>query len=731
MRAFMLTLLACAAASTGWAASPTAGDWPTYGRDPGGQRHSPLDQITPANVGRLKPAWTYHMRPAGPVSADTATAHGGNAAPARLAGSETTPLVVDGVMYVGTPYNRVVALEAHTGRELWAQVLPNGAQPATRGIEYWPGDGTAGPRLFVGTRDGKLMALDARTGALVREFGEAGVLELRTPEILNGYPDARLAMNSPPLVFRNLVITGSATQERPALGARGDVRAWDARTGKLAWTFHSVPLPGQPFHETWEGDGWKGRSGVNVWSFLTLDVERGVVYMPFGAPAWDRYGGDRKGSNLFSSSVVAADAATGRYLWHFQTVHHDIWDHDIPAPPALIEVKRGAETIPGLAVVNKTGLLFLLDRRDGKPIYEVRETPVPPSTVPGEEAWPTQPVPVKPPPLTRDSFTRAEIADVTPQLKSFCTAWFDSQKMAESKPFSTLPFETPIVRFPGSGGGVNWAGGAFDRARGLYIVNTMDLGSVEFVVRDKDGGIVSGVGPDSFFADWGSRMPCQKPPWGSLTAVNVDTGDIAWRVNLGVTDSLPEGQRDTGRPNLGGPILTASGLVFIGATDDRRFRAFDARTGQNLWTVELGAAAHATPITYLGKDRQQYVAVTATGGTFLASPVTGDEIIAFSLNGKGELPRPQPAPAPPAPAVAAAAVNTAPVVLPDEPRKQVLERACSSCHAVEVAAGKRRTPEEWRQVIGRMQDYGAPGTPADFDAIHAYLSQHASSRAGN
>jgi quinoprotein glucose dehydrogenase len=395
-----------------------------------------------------------------------------------------------------------------------------------------------------------------------------------------------------------------------------------------------------------------------------------------------------------------------------------------------VEVKRGGETIPALAVVNKSALLFLLDRRDGKPIYEVRETPVPQSSVPGEASWPTQPVPVKPPPLARESFTRADIASLTPQLQSFCTSWFDSKKMAESQRFSPLPFETPIVRFPGSGGGVNWAGGAFDRTRGLYIINTMDLGSVEYVVRDKDGGIVSGVGPDSFFADWGSRMPCHKPPWGSLTAVDVNTGDIAWRVNLGVTDALPEGQRDTGRPNLGGPIVTASGVVFIGATDDRRFRAFDAKTGKALWTVELGAAAHATPITYLGKDRRQYVAVTATGGTFLASPVTGDEIVAFSLDGKAALPRPQPVSAPAPPPAAGAAVNTAPVVLPDEPRKQILQRACSACHAVDVVAARRRTPEEWGQVIGRMQDYGAAGTPADFQAIHQYLSQHASSRAG-
>src|SRR5689334_12739132 len=334
--------------------------------------------------------------------------------------SEATPLVVDGTMYLPTPYGEVVALDADTGTQQWTYRLPNADQPAIRGVAYWPGERGTPPRIVFGTRSGRLIALIASTGKPATEFGDGGVVDLKTPEVMNGYSSARMALSSPPLIFRELVITGSRTQEFPQLGAYGDIRAFSAKTGKLVWTFHSVPRPGELGHDTWEGESWKHRSGVNVWTSPIADLSRGIVYLPIAAPAWDRYGGDRKGANLFGNSIVAVDGETGRYLWHFQTVHHDIWDLDLPSA-TLIEVRRGRRTIPAIAIANKSALLFMLDRVTGKPIYEVKEVPVPTtSEIPGEAPWPTQPMPVKPEPLGRTSFKLSELADVTPQIKERC-----------------------------------------------------------------------------------------------------------------------------------------------------------------------------------------------------------------------------------------------------------------------------------------------------------------------
>ncbi len=310
------------------------GDWPTYGHDKGGQRHSPLAEITPDNVAGLTPVWSYHMRPVteGETAEDPAAAvqraAEGVQPPARpgfFFGSQVTPLVVGGRMFVTTPYGRATALDPQTGAELWSTVIPGPGVPSMRGVEYWPGDETLPPRIVFGTRDGRLIALDAATGAYVEGFGEHGVVSLKTPEVMNGTQTDFYGLTSPPIVFGNLVITGSAVQEFPPLGVAGDVRAWDVRTGALVWTFHSVPRDGEPGAETWAEGSRQARSGVNAWGFLTVDEARGVVYMPFGAPAFDRYGGDRAGDNLYGTSLVAADARTGRYLWHFQVVHHDIW----------------------------------------------------------------------------------------------------------------------------------------------------------------------------------------------------------------------------------------------------------------------------------------------------------------------------------------------------------------------------------------------------------------------
>jgi quinoprotein glucose dehydrogenase len=673
-----------ALAQSGAKADPK--EWPTYGHDAGGMRFSPLKQITPANVAQLKVAWVYHMKPEGAVTTPGRDGGGGGGGRGRGGGGrgggsgfspgETTPLVISGVMYASTPYGRAVALDPATGKELWVFQLPSGS-PSTRGVEYWPGDGDRPAQIVFGSTDGKLYSLNAKTGKLNEAFGENGVMNLNTPEILQGLP-GNDGLSSPPIVYKNLIIIGGRTQEAPAKGPAGDVRAFDVHTGKLVWTFHSVPREGEKYNDTWAGDSWKNRSGVNVWGLLTVDAQRGIVYMPFGAPATDRYGGDRPGDNLYSSSIVAADANTGKYLWHFQVVHHDIWDADLEAPPALIDVKRGGKTIPSVAVVNKVGLLFLFDRVTGKPIYGVEERPVPQSEVPLERTSKTQPFPLKPPPLSRMIMTAADIATVTPELEASCKKLIEGVQLGG--PYLPVGYNRLRVQFPGNHGGVNWGGGAFDPSLGYLFLNTTELGQLQGF-RDptpaaegapapgggggrasgrggaqvpgeegeqapgRQGGPGSGRGVresnnpyqgvpgGSRFKDEDLNMMCQQPPWGQLTAVNVNTGEFAWRVPLGVTDSLPEDKQKTGRPGNGGPIATASGLVFVGATDDSRFRAFDSKTGKELWTVKLGAAAHATPSTYQALDGKQYVVITSTGGGFLAAPLTDDSITAFALPG--------------------------------------------------------------------------------------------------
>lgn len=592
-------------------------DWPNYGRDPGGARYSPLTQITPANVNSLKVAWKHDLKPAGSDLRNTA--------------SQTTPLVVDGVLYLANPYGKIQALDGVSGKEIWSYTLPDNLRPNTRGIAYWPGDGKEDPRLIFATPNGKLMAVNAKTGKAAEGFGDKGAINLRTPEIMRGFTDRPYAMSSAPLIYKNLVMTGGALGEIPK-GPSGAVRAWDVRSGKLVWTFDAVPKKGEPGYDTWAPGSTENRAGVNVWGLMNVDAERGIAYLPFGAPASDRYGGDRHGTNLFSGSLVAVNAATGKYLWHFQLVHHDIWDHDLDTPPLLMTVRRNGKDIPAVATMTKSAYLFILDRVTGKPLYEVKEVPVPASTVTGEQAWPTQPMPVKPPPLARQHFTAAtDIATVTPEHKAFCEKLIKDKKLHDSIAYSPLTMDSRIARFPGSGGGPEWGGGSFDAKLGYYIVNTHDMGSIEMVEKKKEGHWGSADGPDSFFIDEDKNLMCQTPPWGTLYAVNVNTGDIAWSKTFGVTDSLPEGSRNTGRPSIGGPISTAGGLTFIAATDDSRFRAYESATGKEVWTYKMELSAHATPMTYRGKDGKQYVAIVATGGSFIRSPTGPGSLMVFAL----------------------------------------------------------------------------------------------------
>jgi quinoprotein glucose dehydrogenase len=453
-----------------------------------------------------------------------------------------------------------------------------------------------------------------------------------------------------------MIIIGDHVQENSGPGIAGDVRAFDIHTGKIAWTFHSIPRPGEKNFGTWAGDSWKLRSGVNVWGLMTVDTKRGIVYMPFGAPSGDLFGGDRPGDNLYDTSVVAADAKTGKYLWHFQVVHHDIWDFDLSSPPTLIDVKQGGKTIPAVAIFGKSSQMFILDRYTGKPIHPVEERKVAQGTVPGEKTSPTQPFPVKTPPLARTDFVMADIDTVTPEGEAACRKLIaDNNIETGMGPYAPPTYNHARVIFPSEIGGADWGGASFNPDLGLLFTNVNDLGQLNGLKDPASGpvdlaalpgsnnpggrtGPYSGAGPGGRFAvqlpdanGVNHQYPCNQPPWGELVAVNVNTGELAWRVPLGVADYLPAGKQNTGLPSQGGSIATAGGLVFIGAATDDRFRAFDAKTGKEIWTVKMHASAESVPNTYMGKDGKQYVAVITTGGGDSAAPVTADEVTAFAL----------------------------------------------------------------------------------------------------
>jgi quinoprotein glucose dehydrogenase len=627
-------LSACAAlgslrAATPEAAAPDAGEWRAYGRDPGGTRFSPLREIHAGNVARLRRAWTFH----------TGDVHDDPRPSVRPAAFETTPLAVDGRLYLSTPSGRVIALEGDTGKEVW-RFEPPPRVPGTplrraahRGVAYWEGDTPEGRarRIVYGTPDGRLIALDAASGRPARGFGREGVVDLREG-VADAWPKSELGVSSPPAVYRDLVITGSLVQEYPGRGPAGDVRAYDARTGALAWRFHTVPRPGEPGHETWEGESWKDRSGANVWSVMSVDLERGLVFLPMGSATYDFYGGDRKGANLYANSLVALDAATGAVRWHFQTVHHDLWDFDLPAQPALVSVRHGGRDVPAVAQVTKSGFVFVFDRVTGKPLFEVEERLVPQSRVPGEWTWPSQPIPVRPPPLVRHGITRAQLSAVTPESQRHCAAIFDTVRNGG---LFTPPDPELTLTFPGTLGGATWSGAAFDPTSRLLYVNVNEVGALGRMDKEPEGAPV----PYRRASPWGeyarfwdeNRWPCQEPPWGTLHALDLDAGTIAWSVPLGVVDALvARGLPPTGTPNLGGAIATAGGVVFIAGSSDARFRAFDSGTGRVLWEDKLEASGHATPMTYRGRDGKQYVVIAAGGGGYF-STTTSDVVAAYAL----------------------------------------------------------------------------------------------------
>ncbi len=638
-----IALAACAAlmASAAHAQSGKTridpGDWPRYTRDPAGARFSPLAQINTGNVSALALAWSFRLRPEG----------GG----AIVSG--TTPIAIAGTLYLPLG-NAVVALEADSGKEIWRYPVATGA--ARRAVSYWPGDRQHQPRIFFS--NGKsLIALDAKTGRIDPRFGKDGEVDMGVP------------YGSPPTIYRNVLIVGANTAEMP-VGDSGDTRAFDARTGAKLWEFHTVPQPGEVGHETWLDDGWKRRSGTNVWVwYMTIDEARGTLYMTVGGPSPNYYGGDRPGANLFGNSVVAIDPETGKLKWWFQTIHHDLWDSDLPAPPVLLDIKVGGKTVHALAATGKTAFMYILDRVTGKPVFGVEEKPVAAADVPGEWYSPTQPIPVKPQRLVRNDWTPADIvtaADTNEAHAAACRELLQAYggtffNAGAFTPFFLHEEGGPVkasIRIP-SNGGSNWGGSAVDPRSGYVFVNTSEAAAIGFIEKRKAGAdygrgtqgstqlydraSLSGPGAytgfNASYKDETGRtitLPCIRPPWGRLFAVNANTGEIAWQTRLGVSDDLPPGKQDTGRYNeLGGPITTAGGLVFIGGSDDRRFRAFESSTGKQLWSVKLDHSAQSVPITYRGNDGRQYVAVVAAGAggvrTPGAKPANDEALIAFAL----------------------------------------------------------------------------------------------------
>ncbi len=673
--------------------------WDVYRGDSESSGYSPLDQINTGNLQKLDVAWVYRS---------------GDAREENRSAIQCNPIIVDTLMYVTSPQLKLIALNAKWGTEVW-RFDPFEGEEATgvnRGVTYWEKDGdkrvffSAGPYLY---------AVDAATGTLIKSFGENGKLDLRKGL---GREPSRLAVwsTSPGIIYKNILIMGTALGEGYD-AAPGFVRGYDVVTGKTVWTFHTIPQPGEFGYDTWEKDAWKEAGGVNAWAGLSLDKKSGTVFLPLGSPAFDFYGGNRKGDNLFGNSLVALDARTGVRKWHYQLVHHDLWDYDLPAPPTLLTIKKEGKQIEAVAQTTKMGMVFLFNRNTGEPVFPIEERPVPQTELYGEQTAPTQPFPVKPAPFVRQSFTDADITDISASANSYIRKKIGSAKKGS---IYTPPDTSGIVQFPGTRGGAEWGGASVDKETGIMYVNANEVpmlikmrpvvlsedaqskgqkvytlnnctmchgadrrGTDVFpplrslsqkysdqqlnnIIRNGKGQMppYPNISPEELDAlisflqndtvppavqqqsassdqhryvhdGWNELKdeegyPGVKPPWGTLNAIDLNTGELVWKKVLGAYPELLEkGIPATGTQNLGGPVVTAGGLLIIGATKDEKLRIFQKATGDLLWEYKLPAGGYATPATYMAGGKQ-YIVIAAGGGGKLGT-ASADIYIAFAL----------------------------------------------------------------------------------------------------
>ena len=649
---FAVVAAGCREERPATADSGRAAGWSHYGGDPGGRRHSPLDQITPANVDELEVAWVYHHGDVLEAGGYEAAAHGGSPASTTF---QNTPILVDDTLYICSPFSKVIALDAETGEERWkydpgvdidGHYLLN-----CRGVSAWQ-DSRARPgefcstRIFAGTIDARLIALDAETGRPCPDFGTDGTVDLT--EGIGDIQPGEYGVTSPPVVLGDRIVTGSMVLDnRRADAPSGVVRAYSARTGTRLWAWNAL-VPGEK--TTREGEFRRGTS--NAWSALSADPQRNLVFVPTGNTSPDYFGGHREGLDYYSSSIIALDGDSGEVVWSYQTVHHDVWDYDIGAQPVLFDFPTPNGDVPGVIAATKMGHLFFLDRLTGEPLLPVEERPVPGRAVPGEEGLsPTQPFPVKPPPLHPATLEPEDAFGFTPWDKAACREIIEK---ARSEGIFTPPSTQGTIQYPGMVGGLNWGSLSVDQGRRMLVVNTQRIATyIRMVPRAEYDAMVEELGHPPLFGfepqegtpyalerypllSPGLGAPCNPPPWGTLVGIDLETGDVAWEVPLGTTRDLAPWPvwlflGELGVPNLGGPITTASGLTFIGATTDAYVRAYETESGELLWKARLPNSAQATPMTYRVRPESKQFVVIAAGGHMLLGTEPGDALVAYAL----------------------------------------------------------------------------------------------------
>jgi quinoprotein glucose dehydrogenase len=602
------------------AAAPAAVGWTVYGGNQAATHYSPLNQINRENVSRLRPAWVHNAPPEA----------------ARYRGSvECTPLVVDGVMYIVGAALIVQALDAATGKLLWTHApLSSGPQRSgagtSRGVTYWK-DGDR-ERIFAPVQN-RILCLNAKTGNIVETFGDNGAIDLEKDVDRDLTRGETIVATTPGGIYRDLLIVSTRDAEGPRPAAPGHIRAYDVRTGKRRWIFHTIPHPGEFGYDTWSPDSWKTTGGANCWGGLSIDETRGLVFVSTGSATFDFYGGDRVGANLFANSVIALKAETGERVWHFQTVHHDLWDYDIPCQPTLVTITHEGKKVDVVAQVSKTGWVYLFERATGKPLYPIEERPVPQSDIPGEKSYPTQPFPTNPPPFARQGISREDLTNISPEAH----AWVSEQlKDFRFGAMFTPPGKQDTIVLPGYHGGALWGGASFDPETEWLYVNHNEIPWSTSLMDAPQGagyrynfsGYKRNVDQDGY--------PVIRPPWGRISAIDLRNCKIVWQVAHGEYEALSaRGIPPTGTYTRGGNIATKGGLLFSAGTLDNKFRAYNSETGKRLWETPVGGGAFATPSTYMVNGKQFVVVPVSTSQDSAETSPAGSykpgDFVAFAL----------------------------------------------------------------------------------------------------